>query len=593
MTSSPVAAVRSRLRLLTLMALGLVLMSGAAAAQNYPKVAPRLPEADPPAWVAPPGESEAARNRRPDSPDPVLLPVLKGVVFVDGPFALKREGLAADAAGETGISVGTLEDLDAADFKAEVAPYVGRPLRLSDLDEIRALARARYIRQGKPFLDVSAPPQNVTSGVVQIVVTQYRLGAVSVSGAKHFSEDVIRRPLILKPGDRLSLPRIEEELDRLNENPFVSVNAVFQPGKATGETDLVLQAADRTPVRVYAGVENRGFRQLGLWQYQAGVNWGNAFGAGHILSYQLTRSFEGRFTAHSASGVFGLVPKTKLLVFGSYSTVRPMIAEGFDNVGHSGQASVRLSRALPRLGNALGSVQLGYDYKFTDNNLEFAGIEIIDSKIEIHQFPINVVLNVSDRLGQTTVSNDLVFSPGNLSDKNSDDAFEALVPGAKAKYVYDRLAVTRITRLPRDMSWVVRGAVQVASGNLPNSEQMGGGGSGSARGYYPDTAVGSTGVILNTEVRLAPFSPAALIARKTSINDNLQAGVFYDFVDIRQPDKVPGASAPARLESVGFLLDYSAGRSLDLAIDGGLQLKRGPNEVKKGGFVAMTLTVSF
>jgi hemolysin activation/secretion protein len=575
------------------MALGHVLVAGGAGAQNYPKVAPRLPEAAPPAQVAPPAESDASRTRRPEAADPVLLPVLRGVVFVDGPLALKREGLAADAAGDLGVSVGDLEELDTDEFRAVVAPYVGRPLRLSDLDEIRSLARDRYVSAGKPFLDVSAPPQNVTSGIVQIVVTQYRLGAVTVSGAKHFSDEVIRRPLTLKEGDRLSLPVIEEELDRLNENPFVSVNAVFQPGKSTGQTDLVLQATDRTPVRVYGGVDNRGFRQLGIWQYEAGVNWGNAFGAGHILSYQLTRSFEGRFTAHSASGVFGIAPKSKLLVFGSHSTVRPKIAEGFDNVGHSGQASVRFSRTLPRMVGINGSLQAGYDYKFTDNNLEFAGIEIIDTAIEIHQFPVNLILNMTDSLGQTTISNDLVFSPGDLSDKNTDAAFEALVPGAKANYVYDRLSVTRTTRLPRDIAWVVRGSVQVASGNLPNSEQMGGGGSGSARGYYPDTAVGSTGVILNTELRLAPFSPAALVGQAPAFQDSLQAGVFYDFVDVQQPDQVQGASPPARLESVGILLNYSAGRNVDLAIDGGLQLRRGPNETKKGGVVAMSLTVSF
>jgi hemolysin activation/secretion protein len=433
----------------------------------------------------------------------------------------------------------------------------------------------------------------VTSGVVQIVVTQYRLGAVTVSGANHFSDDVIRRPLTLKEGDRLSLSVIQEELDRLNENPFVSVNAVFQPGKATGETDLVLQATDRMPVRVYGEVDNRGFRQLGIWQYEAGVNWGNAFGAGHILSYQLTRSFEGRFTAHSASGVFGIAPKSKLLVFGSHSTVRPKIAEGFDNVGHSGQASVRFSRTLPRLAGVNASLQAGYDYKFTDNNLEFAGVEVIDSAIELHQFPVNVILNMTDSLGQTTLSNDLVFSPGDLSDKNTDAAFETLVPGAKANYVYDRLSVTRTTRLPRNIAWVLRGSVQVASGNLPNSEQMGGGGAGSARGYYPDTAVGSTGVILNTELRLAPFSPSALVSKTPAFQDTLQVGAFYDFVDVQQPDQVPGASPPARLESVGLLLNYSAGRNVDLAIDGGLQLRRGPNETKKGGVVAMSLTVSF
>lgn len=566
-------------------------MTGAAQAQNYPKVAPRLPEAQASPEIARP--AEPAPVRRPAADDPVLLPVLKGLVFVDGPFALKREGLGADAAGPQGVAASGLEDLDTAEFRAAVTPYVGKPLRLSDLDEIRRLARARYVGQGKPFLDVSAPPQNVTSGVVQIVVTQYRLGEVTVSGNRHFSEAVVRRPLTLKPGDRLSLPRIEEELDRLNENPFLSVNAVFQPGKETGETDLVLQTVDRTPVRIYGGVDNRGFRQLGLWQYQAGVNWGNAFGAGHVLSYQLTRSLPGRFTAHSASGVFAVTPRTKALVFGSYSTVRPEIAAGFDNVGHSGQASARISRPLPRLAGGSGNIQAGYDYKFTDNNLEFAGIEIINSKIEIHQFPVTVTLNFTDPLGQTSVSNDLVFSPGGLSDRNTDEAFEALVPGAKARYVYDRLAVTRTTRLPKNMALVVRGAVQAASGNLPNSEQMGGGGAGSARGYYPDTAVGSTGVILNTELRAPPFSPTALLGRRLAIDDSLQAGAFYDFVDIRQPDKVPGASAPARLESVGFLLNYSTNRRVDLSVDGGLQLKRGPNETKQGGYVAMSLTVSF
>ncbi|WP_206749506.1 ShlB/FhaC/HecB family hemolysin secretion/activation protein [Phenylobacterium parvum] len=576
-----------------LVAAALTLVGQAAMAQNYPRVAPRLPEGAETAPVSPPRPSEAERDRRPQDADPVLLSVLKGVVFVDGPFKLKREGLAPDAAGASGVDTGGLADLETPEFRALVAPYVGRPFRLSDLDELREAARSWYIERGKPFLDVTAPPQNVTSGVVQIVVTQYRLGEVSVAGNKHFSEKVVRRPLTLKSGEYLYLPRIEEDLDRLNENPFLSVNAVFQPGKVTGETDLILQASDQRPVRVYAGYDNRGYRQLGLDQMELGVNWGNAFGAGHILSYQHTRSFTGRFTAHSASGVFGVGPKDKLLIFGSYSTVRPRIADGFNNVGHSGQASARASRALPPIGRASGNVQGGYDFKFTDNNLEFAGVEIFDSKLEVHQFPITVLLNIPDSFGQTSIANDLVMSPGDLSDRNTDAAFDALVPGAKARYVYDRLSVTRTTRLPRNMTWVVRASGQVASGNLPNSEQIGGGGSGSARGYYPDTAVGSSGVIVNTELRFPPFSHSALIAPKSRVGDALQAGLFYDFVDIRQVKEVEGGSPPARLESVGFLLNYEAAKRLDLAIDGGVQLRKGPNEVKKGGYVAVSVTLSF
>ena len=592
MSPLPSGARRASLLPGLLVAAALALAGQPVLSQNYPKVAPHLPESTEPAPVNTPA-AEAPRERGAQEADPVLLPVLRGVVFVDGPFKLQREGLAADAAGASGVDSGGLEDLEAPEFRALVTPYVGRPLRLSDLEEIREAVRSWYIERGKPFLDVTAPPQNVTSGVVQVVVTRYRLGDVTVEGAKHFSGSVVRRPLTLKSGEYLYLPRIEEELDRLNENPFLSVNAVFQPGKTTGETDLILRASDRRPVRVYAGYDNRGFRQLGLDQLEVGMNWGNAFGAGHILSYQHTRSFSGRFAAHSGSGVFGVGPKGKVLAFGSYSTVRPRIADGFNNVGHSGQASVRYSHALPPMGRASGSVQAGYDFKFTDNNLEFAGVEIIDSKLEVHQFPVTLLVNIPDRFGQTSVSNDLVFSPGDLTGRNTDDAFNALVPGAEARYVYDRLSVTRTTRLPRNMTWIVRGAGQVASSNLPNSEQIGGGGAGSARGYYPDTAVGSEGLILNTELRFAPFSPSARLASGSRLGDTLQAGVFYDFVDIRQVKAVEGGSPPARLESVGFLLNYAAAQRLDLAIDGGVQLRKGPSELKRGGYVAVSLSVSF
>lgn len=587
------SGVHRRFRLPALVVAALLVLSGhEALAQNYPRVAPSLPETTEPAPVSPPA-AEAPRPRGSPESDPVLLPVLRGIVFVDGPFKLKRDGLPADAAGVSGVDTGGLEELEDREFRALVAPYVGRPLRLSDLDEIREAARGWYIDRGKPFLDVTAPPQNVTSGVVQVVVTRYRLGEVSVAGARYFSEPVVRRPLTLKSGEYLDLPRIEEELDRLNENPFLSVNAVFQPGKAAGETDLILQASDRRPVRVYAGYDNRGFRQLGLDQFEVGVNWGNAFGAGHILSYQHTRSFSGRFAAHSGSGVFGFGAKGKLLAFGSYSTVRPKIADGFDNVGHSGQASLRYSRGLPSLGPASGTVQAGYDYKFTDNNLEFAGVEVIDSKLEVHQFPVTLLVNIPDRFGQTSLSNDFVMSPGDLSDRNTDEAFNALIPGAEARYVYNRLSVTRTTQLPGDMTWILRGAGQLASGNLPNSEQIGGGGAGSARGYYPDTAVGSEGVILNTEIRFPPFSPSGMIAPGSRLEDTLQAGVFYDFVDIRQVKSVEGGSPPARLESVGFLLNYAAAQKLDVSIDGGVQLRKGPSETKKGGYVAVSLSVSF
>ncbi|MFM8375692.1 MAG: hypothetical protein ACKN9P_06480, partial [Phenylobacterium sp.] len=86
-------------RIPALLAVAVLALAGhSALAQNYPKVAPRLPGTAEPAPVSPPANG-GAPSRAPQDADPVLLPALKGLVFVDGPFKLKRDGLAADAAG--------------------------------------------------------------------------------------------------------------------------------------------------------------------------------------------------------------------------------------------------------------------------------------------------------------------------------------------------------------------------------------------------------------------------------------------------------------------------------------------------------------
>ena len=50
-------------------------------------------------------------------------------------------------------------------------------------------------------------------------------------------------------------------------------------------------------------------------------------------------------------------------------------------------------------------------------------------------------------------------------------------------YVYDNLALERLTRLPGDWSVILRGTVQVSNGNLAPSEQMEFGDYNTVRGY--------------------------------------------------------------------------------------------------------------
>lgn len=566
--------------------LSVILASAAATAvlaQDFEHVAPRLPATAPPLAVQTPAEAPPASEDQ-----TVLIPELKGIVFVGEPADVRARG--AVETPPDGVSAAGLPLLaeDSA-FLAAAQASVGRPLTRADLEALIALVRDRYRAAGHPFMDVTAPPQNVQNGVVRIVVVEYRLDQIEISGNRHFSDETILRLGGLESGDLLTLPRLREALDDYNRNPFLSVSAVARPGQTIGLTDIALKVEDRTPVRVYAGYDNQGAPSLGRDEWYAGFNLGNLFGQAQVLSYQYTRSFSGRYESHSLSDVIPINSDARLWLFGAYATQRPEIGDGtiFNSDGKTAQVSARLIHDLGRNSALTQSLQLGFDYKRTDNDLEFLGFTVLDSSVEIIQIPIFYTLAAPDRHGQTVLENMTVISPGGLSDHNTDAALRQLVPFADANYAYDRLSVTRTTVLSRGMTWIVRGMSQYASGNLPYSEQIGGGGFGGVRGYDPNVALGSQGVVLSTEVRSGAFG---VLPR---IDDRMQLGLFVDYAWLSQPDPFPDLPESATLASVGFNVHYSVDRRFDIQMEVGSQLRRAPGANKHDTQIAVTATFSF
>jgi hemolysin activation/secretion protein len=229
-------------------------------------------------------------------------------------------------------------------------------------------------------------------------------------------------------------------------------------------------------------------------------------------------------------------------------------------------------------GISAAHLRLGYDYKYTDNNLlfifpGFGAIPLLASAAEVHQFPVILDGVISDRFGQTAVENDLVYAPGRLTARNTDAAFESLTAGASANYVYDKLSITRTTRLPKNTTWVLRGIFQQSNNILPYTEQLGGGGVGSVRGYYPDTALGSNGVLLSSELRLPTFSPGTFIG-KPHLPGLVQLGAFYDYGHLYSPKSVPGGQAPTDLAGAGVFFHYAVDRFIDIDFNYGWQLKK-------------------
>lgn len=568
-------------------------MPGLAHAQAYPRIAPRLPAASQPPSLPPPANT----TLQPQSNAP-LLPSLRGVVYLSSAAALTPAGLQVTSLPASRIEAPGLPLLDRPGFAAKIAPLLDKPISFASLAALQRDAQLWYVAHGQPFVDVTLPPQNIDTGVVQIIVTSYHAGTITVSGNRWFASRLITRESGLIPGADLALDPLRDDLAFLNQNPFRTVTILFIPGAATGVTNVQFQETDRLPLHIYASFDNQGVANLGRDEWSVGGTWGNAFGQDQLLSYQFTRTALNRYTAHALNWTIPLPWQDKILLFGAYATERPEIGPFFNETGHSGQASFRYIHTLPDLEPAqtirlTEDLQLGYDYKTSNNNLEFGGVSVFAGAAAIDQFPLIYDLTETDPHGQTQFSNALFASPGNLTAGNTRAAFTTNEARASPRYVYDNASFTRVTFLPAGFTLTSRLLGQAATTNLLYSEQLGLGGAGTIRGTITDTALGSTGLLISQELRAPVFSLSHLLHLARPRPDTEQLGAFWDDGHVAQPHRIAATHNTADLASIGLDLHASLGPNASLSFDIGWQLRPPPGTTKRGAFTDLSVVVGY
>jgi hemolysin activation/secretion protein len=572
-------------------------------AQDFKEIAPKPvppPSNAAPTIVPPQPETPPAAN-----PNQVVIPELKGLVLLGSPQNLQRRPIPT-----TGITIQDLPLLDKPDLRAKLAPFMGKSTTFGDLQKIQQVIITWYRERNRPFIDVTFPEQDVSEGVVQAIVTEFHLGQLRVEGNRWFSSESILSQVRLAPGDPIDASRLQDDLAWINQNPFRQVSVVAEKSDTLGDTDLVLKTQDQFPLRFYVGNDNTGTPVLSLDRWNMGVNWGNAFGLDDQLSYQLTTSddfwdHQGHptFIAHSINFVAPLPWRDKLNIFGSYSQALPLLGPDLGLIGVTGQASLRyvvtlpnlsLADLLPHLQFMSQDLQIGYDFKTSNNNLNFGGTQVSNVTSEVDQFPIIYDGAITSDFGQTAFSNTLVWSPGNLTAQNNTPLFQqqANNASAKANYFYDTLNITQTTRLPFDASWIVKLVGQTATTNLLPSEELGAGGHDTVRGYYERAANGSVGFLASQELRTPPFSVAADVL-PDGLVDQAQLLIFWDYGSVRDAQYTAGAAPSTKLSSLGVGARYTITRYVDFRIDYGIQQRRLPGATSLGDLVQAALTASY
>lgn len=553
---------------------------------------PKTPEKGPAPTT--PGEVPLPEDSPDDPANFEIVPSLKGLILVD---ALNK--VVVEGAPETqGLAVRDVPILEGPEVQAMLAPYFGKPVRLKTVHRMEQLIILHCRRHDRPLVDVILPPQAVQNGVLQLVYLEGRLGRVEVEnqGKEWFKSSFIRSQVQLQPGSSVDSQDLLNDMDWINRNPFREVNVLFRQGTNVGLTDLILKVEDRFPVRFYTGYENTGTEVTGEDRYFIGFNWGNAFGLDHQLNYQYTTDIDfDLLKAHAVSYDLPLPWRHIVTLFGSYVDAEADFGSAFtgtDSSGESYQASMRYSVPLPTINKKYHhQTGLGFDFKSSDNTLEFGPSSVSDSFIHILQLQAGYSGLLVDPWGQTSFGVEGYFSPGDLTSKNEDEDFELLRSDTKADYVYGRINAERVTKLPVDFTWVLRGSLQFANDRLMPSEELGVGGYRSVRGFLERQTNGDEGYTLSTEVRTPPWRLGNSLGVPNGM-DMLQFLAFCDYGSAHIIDAQLDEDTNVVLASAGFGVRYAISQNLNFRFDYGWHLKDS-DTVGKDSTAHLGLTVSF
>lgn len=507
----------------------------------------------------------------------VLVPLLREI---------KLEGTRADAEGAVWrVTMGSLAGISGdhitiplEGFDEVLAPFLGHPLTETGLDRLIETILRYYEANDRPVTDVYAPDQDLENGTIKLVIIDGRVGMVGFEIGDLFNDELLAGAVRLQRDEILHTSDIQEHLDWFNRNPFRPVALFAAPGEGEGDADLVFAFAERRPWRAYAGYENSGAEAAGENRYLAGFNWGNAFGLDQSLNYQFTmgESLE-ELTAHALSWEIPIHPWHHFVrVTGAWADISTQSKSRGVLVNASG-TSWQLGGAygvqLKRWNDFKQEVTVGVEYKSSDNFVVFGGGDAHPgSVVEVLQFRSDY--RASRQFGKKAgleISASVVASPGGLSGRNTDSDFAEFRAGSEASYLYGRAQATWVQRLPQAWTFRAKGQLQLASGALLPTEQLGFGGHATVRGFEEREFLGDHGYLLSAELR----APALSLPTGQKLPTQVQFLGFLDHGTGWRSENGVGQEAAKIFTSVGGGLRAQVSPYLNLRADLGLPLDGG------------------
>ena len=444
------------------------------------------------------------------------------------------------------------------DIQAVLAPYVGQPQSMAQLNAMVTSVTNLYHQRGYLTAEAFMPPQDIVNGALTIRVREGTIGKIAVEGAHFYKARLIKNALSQRPGQLLNFKVLERDLNRINRlNEGYKVKAFLSAGDHPGQTDLKIRMAERQPLQISAVADNQGRPFIGM--YRAGVDLRNDSVTG--IGDRFYGSWRTASHLQLAMASYTLPLNrcgTELSTNAAFSHVNVMlpVQNPPDIVGKSFNTTITLAQPLDRNRHAV----LDTGVLWSRVSSLFDGTQT--SLTDVRALQTGLTLSGYDRLGYTFNRTQSTIALGGI--------------GGSSQFWKLQTYFNRLFFLPKNNLLILRGNVQMTPHALPASQQFQIGGDNSVRGFTEGLLIGDRGVNFGIEHR---FPVPGLRKLSPRLASKVQLAWFYDYgrvwLDRSNPAFVKNISTlPQRtlLQSVGFGVRLQLTRLMQGFIDVGFGL---------------------
>ncbi len=217
-----------------------------------------------------------------------------------------QRAAAQDVAGERVIRQVQVQGnalMDDAAIQGALKPWLGKKgFDTTHLNAMRQAVSDLYRARGLGLTIVQIPPQDVTEGTVQLVITETRLATVTVENSSQVNLDSYSQSLRTLEGQPADTDRLERVVAILKATPgLTQVEPVLTAAEQPGQTQLKLKVEGQDTQRWELAMDNHGAQTTGKNRVTASGDLSNPAGWGDKLSVSLTDS-PGALQSHKGAG---------------------------------------------------------------------------------------------------------------------------------------------------------------------------------------------------------------------------------------------------------------------------------------------------